>query len=111
MVTFYCSSIGSKVYIKNELKKVFPNLWVGLSGASGQSRKSTAVNVAKHTMKPFLDKPSVMKEMDKQKVNPIINRVTLTKLESLLQDNRSRIIVLEELSSLKEMFTNKNNKE
>jgi len=107
---FIAVSIGSKVYIKNELKKVFPNLWVGLIGASGQSRKSTAVNVAKHTMKPFLDKLSVMKEMDKQKVNPIINRVTLTKLESLLQDNNSRIIVLEELSSLKEMFTNKNNK-
>ena len=46
-------NIGDRVYIINELKKVFSNLWVGLIGPSGQSQKSTTVNVAKLTMEPF----------------------------------------------------------
>ena len=103
-------NIGDRVYIINELKKVFSNLWVGLIGPSGQSRKSTTVNVAKLTMEPFFNSLDAMNEKDRQKSNPIINRVTLTKLESMLKVNNSPLILLEEISILTEMFNNKNNK-
>ena len=103
-------NIGDRVYIINELKKVFSNLWVGLIGPSGQSRKSTTINVAKLTMQQFFNSLDAMNEKDRQKANPIINRVTLTKLESMLKVNNSPLILLEEISILTEMFNNKNNK-
>ncbi len=102
--------LGNNVYIVNNGNKIYPNLWVILIGPSSQSQKSTAANMAISTLNPYLRSLDNKSETDYNKLNPIIGRVTQTKLGSMLKENPSRLLFLNEFGNLLELAHSSGNK-
>jgi len=102
--------LGNNVYIVNNGNKIYPNLWVILIGPSSQSQKSTAANMAISTLNPYLRSLDNKSETDYNKLNPIIGRVTQTKLGSMLKENHSRLLFLNEFGNLLELAHSSGNK-
>ena len=100
-------SLGNKVYIINNNNKIYPNLWVLLIGPSGQSMKSTAMNMALSYLEPYKTK---LDETDYERLCPTIGKVTPVKLGSMLKENPSRLLVFNEFGEFIENANSKNNK-
>ncbi|HPS60514.1 MAG TPA: DUF3987 domain-containing protein [Candidatus Cloacimonas sp.] len=100
-------SLGNKVYITNNNNKIYPNLWVLLIGPSGQSMKSTAMNMALSYLEPYISKLS---ETDYERLCPTIGKVTPVKLGSMLKENPARLLVFNEFGEFIETANSKNNK-
>jgi hypothetical protein len=90
------TNIGNRVFIPSNGKQQTPRLYTVLVGPSSTSRKSTATRLALTTMAPYLNELRSKNKLEREQIEPIINKVTYAKLMSLLAMMPNRLYMIDE---------------
>ena len=92
-------NLGNRVFIRTPAGKIFPNIWAVIIGTSSVSRKTTVINHAMETLKPYEDKLAGKCAKDIAKETYILNNVTANCLLHLLSEQPNRILRHNEISA------------
>jgi len=91
-------NIGNRVFAINAGNRIYPNVWTVIIGPSTTTRKSTAINLAKATLRSYEDRTYEMEEGDYSKQTLVLTNTTSSKLLNLLSQQPNRLFVHNELS-------------
>jgi hypothetical protein len=93
-------NIANRVFVQMRSRRIKCHLWCVIAGKSTISRKSTAIELAEHTISPYLRELDKMTSEQRQQKNPILGTTTLARTINLLAANPNRLFIFNEFSVL-----------
>jgi hypothetical protein len=93
-------NIANRVFVQMRSRRIKCHLWAVIAGKSTISRKSTAIELAEHTIAPYLRELDKMSSELRQQKNPILGTTTLARTINLLAANPNRLFIFNEFSVL-----------
>ncbi len=94
---FAAVNLGNRVYMLNKHTRIYPNIWSCLIGRSGVSRKTTSLQFAGYTTRPYERLLDELPGPEFEHKTLLMNGITLSKLFSYLADNPCRLFVHNEI--------------
>jgi hypothetical protein len=93
------ANIGNRVYMKNSGTQIYCNIWCVVIGPSSIGRKTTAINLALKTLKPYQERLKKLSAKDRNEQDIVLSRTTQARLMNLLSINPNRLMVHMEMSA------------